>query len=104
MVDRELTWLHQILQDFDYPPSSTLVICYNQTAIYIATNPSFHERIKHLEIDLHFVWEKVVAGVIKLSHICDVHQIANVMTKAFPKKQFQHLISKMRIVNPYLLF
>ncbi|GKA51918.1 ribonuclease H-like domain-containing protein [Tanacetum coccineum] len=35
------------------------------TAIQIAANPVFHERTKHFELDVHFVREKVLAGVIK---------------------------------------
>ncbi|GKE12016.1 ribonuclease H-like domain-containing protein, partial [Tanacetum coccineum] len=34
-------------------------------AIQIATNPVFHERTKHFELHVHFVREKVLAGIIK---------------------------------------
>ncbi|GJZ19206.1 ribonuclease H-like domain-containing protein, partial [Tanacetum coccineum] len=37
----------------------------NNSAIKIAVNPMFHERTKHLEIDQHFVREKVLKGVVK---------------------------------------
>ena len=50
----ELLWLTQLLKDFGFSISSpTLVFCNNQASIHIATNPSFHERTKHIEIDCH---------------------------------------------------
>ena len=39
----EVTWIYFLLLDFAITPSPTLVFCDNQVAIYIATNPSFHE-------------------------------------------------------------
>lgn len=34
------------------------MFCYNQAAMYVAANPILHERIKHIEVDCHFVRAK----------------------------------------------
>jgi len=42
--------------------SATIVYCDNVSAVYMTTNPVHHNRTKHIEIDIHFVREKVALG------------------------------------------
>ena len=61
----ELTWLRYLLQQLRLGDiRGTKLICDNQAAMHIASNPVFHERTKHIEIDCHFVREKVLSGEI----------------------------------------
>uniref|UniRef100_A0A2N9HRI1 Reverse transcriptase Ty1/copia-type domain-containing protein n=1 Tax=Fagus sylvatica TaxID=28930 RepID=A0A2N9HRI1_FAGSY len=56
----ELTWLRTVLQEFGLlTQGPTPLYCDNQAAIHIASNPVFHERTKHIEVDCHFVRSKV---------------------------------------------
>ena len=94
----ELTWLTQLLKDFGISLSSpALLFCGNQVAIHIATNPSFHERTKHIEIDCHFVRDQVTAGSVKLMPIRTQHQLADLFTKPLPFSLFYALLSKMAV-------
>nr|XP_023887403.1 uncharacterized protein LOC111999506 [Quercus suber] len=68
-------------------------------AIHIGTNPVFHERTKHIEIDCHIVRDKVQAGVIKLMDIRTQCQIADLLTKALSWNQFSGLLTRMGISN-----
>ncbi|GJX02846.1 ribonuclease H-like domain-containing protein [Tanacetum coccineum] len=87
-VTSEVIWILKILKDLN---SNNLlpvkVFCDNNSAIKIAANPIFHERTKYLEIDLHFVREQILAGVIKTKKIDNANHIADILTKGLDIKQ-----------------
>lgn len=57
----EITWLKQLLQQIKFGGiQHTKLLCDNESALHIASNPIFHEWTNHIEIDCHFVREKVL--------------------------------------------
>jgi hypothetical protein len=59
----EACWLQQLLQELHAPlTKSTLIYCDNVSDVYLSTNLIPHQRTKHVEINLHFVWEPI--GVV----------------------------------------
>lgn len=78
----EIIWLTSLLHELQVPIlSPALLYCDNEAAIHIATNLSFHERIKHIELDCHFVRKKVSTGSIRLLPIRSHLQLADAFTK-----------------------
>ena len=81
-VCAELVWLSRLLHDFGMDDITPIPLkCDNQAAIHIARNPVFHERTKHIELDCHFVREKLQNGLISVSHVPTQHQLADSLTK-----------------------
>ena len=96
----EIIWLDQLLKDFRVIPSSTSVLyCDNQAAIHIASNPSFHERTKHLEIYLHSIRDHVNKGMFKLLPVRTQHQLADIFTKPLPAPALKNILSKLSLKN-----
>jgi hypothetical protein len=96
----EATWLRQLLHELQALPSRcTLVYCDNINAVYLSTNPVQHQRTKHVEIDLHFVREKVAIGQIRVLHVLMTSQFADIFTKGLPSSVFIEFQSSLNICS-----
>ncbi|WVZ90344.1 hypothetical protein U9M48_036653 [Paspalum notatum var. saurae] len=95
----EASWLRQLLQELHHPPPrTTLVYCDNVSAVYLSSNPVQHQRTKHIEIDLHFVRERVATGAVRVLHIPTSSQFADLFTKGLPSSIFMDFRSSMNVV------
>ena len=105
-VTSEIVWLIALLSTFGHiHKQPTSFYCDSKAALYIAANPIFHEKTKHIEIDCHFIREKIQDGVIKTFHVPTRHQLANLFTKPLNQKQFLILISLIQNeLNQHLQF
>jgi len=94
----EVTWLRQLLFELHSPlHKTTLVYCDNISAIYMSSNPVQHQRTKHVEIDLHFVRERVALGDVRVLHVPTTSQFADIFTKGLPTSVFTEFRSSLNI-------
>ena len=66
---------------------STLVYCDNVSAVYLS-NPVQHQQTKHVEIDLHFVRDRVAISDVRVLHVPTTSQFADIFTKGLPSSTF----------------
>jgi hypothetical protein len=88
-----LTKLHRPLQQ------ATIVYCDNISAIYMSSNPVQHRRTKHIEIDIHFVREKVSLGQVRVLHVPTTAQFADIFTKGLPTQPFFDIRFSLNVVE-----
>ncbi|XP_052728811.1 secreted RxLR effector protein 161-like [Vigna angularis] len=98
----ELIWVKQFLQEVKFCDIHTMkMYCDNQAALHIASNPVFHERTKHIEIDCHFVREKLLTKEICTEFIGSNDQLADVLTKSLRGPRIEFICSKLGTYNLY---
>jgi hypothetical protein len=69
----------------------------NVCAVYMAANLVHHRRTKHIEIDIHFVREKVALGQVRVLHVPSSRQFADIMTKGLPVQLFTDFRSSLGV-------
>jgi len=98
----ELLWLNIILDvlkiRWDEPMR---LYCDNKSEISIAHNPVQHDRTKHIEVDRHFIKEKLDNGLICTPYVSTQNQLADILTKGLNCINFERIISKLGMENIY---
>lgn len=83
----KITWITYILRDVGFPLDKPPVLfCDNLSALHMTVNPVFHERTKHIEVDYHFVREKVALGVLITKFVFSSDQDVDIFTKPLAKE------------------
>ncbi|VVA15957.1 Hypothetical predicted protein [Prunus dulcis] len=71
--------------------------CDNISAIFLASNPVFHTRTRHVEVDYHYIREKVVRQKLEVGYLLTHDQIADIFTKGLSSHRFRLLVDKLHV-------
>ncbi|KAL0786108.1 hypothetical protein Bca101_002354 [Brassica carinata] len=96
----EVCWVISLITELGLKQLTTPAIyCDNIGATYLAANPVFHSRMKHLALDYHFVRNHVQGGRIRVSHVTSADQLADALTKPLPRGKHQSLCNKIGLAK-----
>ena len=69
----------------------------NLGATFVSTNPMYHSKMKHVEVDFYFVLDKIAKGLLTVSHISSEQQLAGSLAKPLTPTLFTQARSKIGI-------
>jgi histone deacetylase 1/2 len=96
----KVVWAEALMRELGirlkYPPR---LWCDNLGATYLSANPVFHARAKHIEIDFHFVRERVMRKQLEVRFISTKDQIADGFTKALGIRLFTQFRSNLNLTG-----
>jgi hypothetical protein len=96
----EMMWIQRLLTELgiSHDPIARLR-CDNLGAKYLSTNPVFHARTKHIEIDFHFVREQVAQKLLDIWFISTGDQFADGFTKPITASKLKEFRFNLNLVN-----
>jgi hypothetical protein len=98
----EIIWIYNLLTEVGLKASVPAKLwCDNQAALYIASNPVFHERTKHIKIDCNFIREKIQQGLISTGYVKIREQLGDIFMKALNEAWVDYLCNKLGVINIY---
>jgi len=80
--------------------SAMIVYCGNISAVYMTANLVHHRRTKHIEIDIHFIRDKVALGQVRVLHVPSTQQFADIMMKGLSVQLFTDFRSSLCVRDP----
>ncbi|XP_058723165.1 secreted RxLR effector protein 161-like [Vicia villosa] len=82
----ELLWFNHLLYELHFCEADPMeLVCDNHTALHLSSNSVFDERTKYIEVDCHFLRDKITTGIIKTSFVNSRDQLADLFTKSLQK-------------------
>lgn len=95
-------WILKVLKGLKIVVELLLKLyCDNKATISIAHNPVQHHRTKHIEIDHHFIKEKIDSSTLCLPFVSSNQHTADILTKSLERTTFENLIRKLDMIDIY---
>lgn len=82
----EILCLESLLSELQVEFYTPTLLCDNLSDVLLSHNPVLHARTKHIELDIHFVRERVVSKCLAIKHFLATAQIAETLTKPLGTK------------------
>ena len=101
-TSRELVWIKHFLQELGVHHEGPMeLVCDNQAAKHIISNPVFHERTKHIEVDCHYVREQVTQNIIQTRSVKSEDELPDLFTKTLTGPRVQYICAKLGAYDIY---
>ncbi|KAH9646466.1 retrovirus-related pol polyprotein from transposon RE2 [Citrus sinensis] len=96
----KLSWLQSLFSELNITKLPTSVLwCDNQSAGDLPRNLVFHSKSKHIELDIHYIRDKVLNKELEVRYIPTKEQVADVLTKPLSFPKFSYFRSKLNVFN-----
>ena len=92
---KEAMWLRRLSLELGFKLDAVKIGCDNQGAIYLAKNPAFHSRSKHIDIQYHFIRQKVEERLVLLKKVDTLVNAADFLTKAVSLAKFTWCVDEI---------
>ena len=73
------------------------LICDDQVVLHTVSNPIFHEKTKRIEVDYHFIGEKISLGCVTTSFVTLNDRLADIFTKSFKGPRIKYIRNKLEL-------
>lgn len=97
----KIKWIQKILSELHFPQKKAYkLFCDNKATISISGNPVQYDRTKHVEINRHFIKEKLEKKIINIPFVRSKDQLEDIHTKAVTLEAFKHTFYNLGFCDP----
>ena len=86
---KEAIQLKRLCSDIEFKQGVVTIYSDSQSTIYLAKNPTFHARTKHIDVQYHFVRDMVEDCKVKLEKVETLVNVVDALTKPMSTEKFK---------------
>jgi hypothetical protein len=94
---KEAIWLQRMFLGIGLVQQAVRIECDNQSAIFLAKNPTYHSKTKHIDVKYHFVRDMIKEKKVSLMKVETLKNVADALTKSVSTEKFSWCRGSMGI-------
>lgn len=95
----EVIWIESLMHELSLNCRMIAITqCDHISVTFLALNPVYHAKTKHIEIYVHFIRDKVLAKQLEMRYVPSQDQVADCLTKPVSYSHIQYLRDKLEVV------
>eukprot|EP00253_Pinus_taeda_P033647 PITA_33647 len=98
-ASKEAVWLHILCSSMGLVQGAIRIDCDNQSEIFLARNPAYHSKTKHIDVQYHFVMDMIEGKKVLLVKVHTLKNTADALTKFVSSEKFSWCRETMGIVG-----
>jgi phosphoribosyl-AMP cyclohydrolase len=98
-ASKEAVWLQRLCSGIGLVQQAVRLDCDSQSAIFLAKNPTYHSKTKHIDVQYHFVRDMVEEKKVLLEKVDTLKNVADSLTKSVSTEKFSWCRVTMGIVS-----
>jgi hypothetical protein len=87
-ASKEVVWLQRLCSGIGLGQQAVRLDCDSQSAIFLAKNPTYHLKTNHIDVQYHFVRDKVEEKKVLLEKVNTLKNVADSLTKFMSTEKF----------------
>lgn len=96
---KEEIWLQRLCSGIRFEQRAMKVSCDSQSKIFLAKNPAYHSKTKHIDVQYHLVRDMVESNKVLLEKVDMLENITYLLTKSMSVVKFSWCREEMGIVS-----
>ena len=96
-ASRQIMWVQNLFLEIGFPQNGIDLLCDNQGAIFLASNPAQQHKSKHIDIRYHYIRERIEQKQVRLYYVPTNSQIADLMTKNLNRDKIKFFLNELGI-------
>ena len=87
-ASKEAVWLQRLCSGIGLVQEAVRIECDSQSAIFLAKNPAYHSKTKHIDVQYHFVRDMIEEKKVSLMKVDTLKNVVDSLTKSMSTEKF----------------